>query len=466
MNDIYTSPFASRYASREMLELFSPKVRYGLWRRLWLSLAKAEKELGLNITDEQLKDMEAHLDDIDFEVVQKREKEVKHDVMAHIYAFGEKAKSAKSIIHLGATSCYVTDNSDLVIYKRGLVAIKSLLIDVMEKLADYAEQYKDVATCAYTHYQPAQLTTVGKRFSLWLYNFESDLKTIDFVISEMKFLGSRGTTGTEASFLELFDNEDAKVDKLNELIAKDFGFDKVVDVCGQTYPRKTDFSILSCLSGIAQSSYKLAADIRLLQHDGEIEEPFGSKQVGSSAMAYKRNPVNCEKICSLSRYMINDVQNASFTAAEQWLERTLDDSANRRISMPEAFLCMDTVLNTVLNVLKDLSINLNKIKADVLKEIPFMATENILMEGVKRGGDRQVLHEKIREASMEVIEGMRSGKDNDLLDRLATLPEFSFLKDVKGEILDPKQYIGRCPLQVERYVKKIKDELEKEKTNG
>ena len=457
--EIYQSPFAYRYASREMLELFSPKTRYGLWRRLWLSLAKAEKELGLNITEEQIKDLEEHLDDIDFEKVNEREKIVRHDVMAHIYAYGEVAKKGRSIIHLGATSCYVTDNSDLIIYKRGLEAIRGLLIKVMKELIEYAELYKDTPTNAYTHYQPAQLTTVGKRFALWLYNYECDLKTLDFVLSEMKFLGSRGTTGTEASFLDLFDGDDSKVDKLNELIARDFGFDRLVEVSGQTYPRKTDYSILSLLSSIAQSSYKMATDIRLLQHDGEIEEPFACTQVGSSAMAYKRNPVNCEKICSLSRFIINNASNASLTASDQWFERTLDDSANRRITMPEAFLALDAVLNTVLNVLGGLNINIKKIKSNVYRELQFMATENILMEGVKRGGDRQVLHEIIRETSMKVIEGIRSGKENDLLERLSEKEEFAFLKDEKDNILDPLKYIGRCPLQVERYIKKVKEEI-------
>lgn len=457
--DIYQSPFSNRYASREMLELFSPKTRYGLWRRLWLSLAKAEKKLGLNITEEQIKDLEGHLDTIDFEKVKEREEIVRHDVMAHIYAYGEDAKKAKSIIHLGATSCYVTDNSDLIIYKRGLEMIRELVMKVMKELVYYAEAYKDTPTNAYTHYQPAQLTTVGKRFSLWLYNYECDLKTLDFVLGEIKFLGSRGTTGTEASFLDLFDGDSSKVDKLNELITNDFGFSEMQDVCGQTYNRKTDYSILSLLSSIAQSSYKFATDIRLLQHDGEIEEPFASSQVGSSAMAYKRNPVNCEKICSLSRYVINNTQNASFTSSEQWFERTLDDSANRRVTMPEAFLCMDAVLNTVINVLSGLNINLKKIKSNVYRELQFMATENILMEAVKRGGDRQALHEIIRETSMKVIEGLRSGKENDLLDRLAKLPEFAFLKDEKDSILDPQKYIGRCPLQVERYIKKVKEEI-------
>ncbi|MBP5373185.1 MAG: adenylosuccinate lyase [Clostridia bacterium] len=455
MKDVYESPLSSRYATKEMLKIFSPDTRYGLWRKLWLSLAKAEKSLGLDITDEQIAEMSEHLYDIDYECVKEREKVVKHDVMAHVYAFGKVAPKAAGIIHLGATSCFVTDNSDLVIYKSGLISLKTQLLRVMRDLSVFADKYKATPTLAYTHYQSAQFTTVGKRAAIWLYNFESDLKNLDFVIDNMKLLGSRGTTGTEASFLKLFDGDGEKVDRLNEAICKDFGFSSIVDVCGQTYPRKMDYEILSVLAGIAQSAYKFANDIRLLQHDGQIEEPFEEDQIGSSAMAYKRNPVKCERVCSLSRYIMSDIMNVQLTAANQWLERTLDDSANRRISMPEGFLCASAVLELLDYIASGLKVNLKMIEKFLEKETPFVATENLLMEAVKRGGDRQKLHEKIRKLSMQVTISVRDGGENDLIDRLLSEEEFAFAKDLKDSLLEAKNYVGRCPEQVEKYLKKL-----------
>lgn len=455
MNDCYKSPFSERYAADYMLKLFSPDTRYGLWRRLWLSLAKAEQKQGLNISDEQIEELEKHLDDIDYDCVKKREREVKHDVMAHIYAFGVAAPKAAGIIHLGATSCFVTDNADLIIYKRALSGIRNQLLKTMRALSEFADKYKGTPTLAYTHYQPAQFTTVGKRAALWLYNLESDLKTLDFTLSEMKFLGCRGTTGTEASFSELFSGDTRKIDEMNESIARDFGFESTVDVCGQTYPRKTDSAILNALSSIAQSAYKAANDIRLLQHDGEIEEPFASSQVGSSAMAYKRNPIRCERICSLSRYLIFDALNAHATASEQWLERTLDDSANRRISLPEGFLCASAVLSLCEFVFSGLKVNEIIISDRVKKQLPFIATENLLMDAAANGGDRQKLHEIIRERSMRAVESMRAGGENRLIEDLLTTKEFAFAKGREEELLNPEKYIGRCEEQVEKYIGKI-----------
>ena len=455
MKDIYSSPFTDRYATKEMIELFSPDVRYSLWRKLWLSLAKAEKTLGLNITDAQIKEMEEHLYDIDYDVVKAREEIVKHDVMAHLYAYGLKAPKAKGIMHLGATSCYVTDNSDLVIYKKGLLYIKEQLTKVIKTLSDFAIRYKDTPTLSYTHFQPAQFTNIGKRATLWLSNFVSDLENLDYVINNLKFLGCRGTTGTEASFLELFNGDGEKIDKLNELIAKDFGFDSLYDVVGQTYPRKVDSMILNALSNIAESSYKFATDIRLLEHEREIEEPFSTDQVGSSAMAYKRNPVNSEKVCSLSRYLITDSYNAKLTASNQWLERSLDDSANRRISMPEGFLCASAILSTLEYIISGLSVNINVVNENLKKELPYIATENLLMEAVKRGGDRQKLHELIRKTSMDVTQSVKNGNENDLVEKLVAMKEFSFAKDKIEELLDPKNYTGRSSIQVMKYIEKI-----------
>lgn len=456
MTDRYESPLSSRYASEYMLKLFSSDTRYTTWRKLWLSLAKAEKELGLDISDEQIKEMSEHLSDIDYEVERKREAEVRHDVMAHIYTYGLAAPKAAGIIHLGATSCYVTDNADLIIYKAALEYLKEQLLHVIDVIADFAEANKAIPTLGYTHYQPAQPVTVGKRASLWLYNFMADLEELDFVIKNMKFLGSRGTTGTEASFMDLFEGDEEKIDKMNQMIAADFGFDSCFDVCGQTYPRKLDSRILSALSEIAESAYKAATDIRLLQHDRQLDEPFEENQIGSSAMAYKRNPMRCERICSLSRYIISDASNAGLTASNQWLERTLDDSANRRISMPEAFLATDAVLRLVQNVFSGLRVNEKVIEKTLNEYMPFIATENILMEAVKNGGDRQELHEEIRKASMVATKRMKNGEDANLLEELLKIKELGLTIEELSSILDPANYIGRSISQTETLVKKAK----------
>ena len=455
MNDRYESPFSTRYASEYMLNLFSADTRYQTWRKLWLALAKEEKALGLSITDDQINEMSAHITDIDYELVREREKEVRHDVMAHIYAFGKAAPSAAGIIHLGATSCYVTDNADLILYRDALIYIRSELLSVIKNLSEFAEQYKETPTLGYTHYQPAQLVTVGKRASLWIQDFLSDLEEIDFALRQIRFLGCRGTTGTEASFLDLFAGDTKKIDEMNARLAADFGFSECFDVCGQTYPRKVDSRILNALSSIAQSSYRMACDIRLLQHDRQVEEPFEDNQIGSSAMPYKRNPMRCERICSLARYLITDAMNAPLTASAQWLERTLDDSANRRISMPEGFLCADAILRLAQNVTKGLRVNEKMISKAVKEFLPFIATENLLMEATKQGGDRQILHEIIRKCSMEATAKMKDGEDCNLLELLSLDPAFSLNHQELEEILNPQQYIGRCPEQVEEYLKKI-----------
>ena len=456
MNNIYESPLSSRYASKYMLELFSSDTRYRTWRRLWVSLAKAEMALGLPINQEQIDEMRAHIEDIDYDCVRQREKEVRHDVMAHVYAYGKAAPSAAGIIHLGATSCYVTDNADLIIYRDGLRYLRNELLKVIANLSDFAQKYKALPTLGYTHYQPAQLVTVGKRAALWMQDFLSDLSEIDFAIENIKFLGCRGTTGTEASFVELFEGDTAKIDEMNRMIAADFGFEECFDVCGQTYPRKVDSRILNCLSSIAQSCYRMANDIRLLQHDRQIEEPFEKNQIGSSAMAYKRNPMRSERICSLARYLMTDAMNAHMTASVQWLERTLDDSANRRISMPEGFLCADAILRLAQNVTAGLVVNEKIIERTVREFMPFMATENLLMEAVKRGGDRQQLHEIIRKCSMEATARMKNGEDCDLLSRLAAEPAFGLTEAEMKEVLDPSLYIGRCAEQVDVLTAKIK----------
>ena len=456
MNNIYESPLSSRYASKYMLELFSSDTRYRTWRRLWVSLAKAEMALGLPINQEQIDEMRAHIEDIDYDCVRQREKEVRHDVMAHVYVYGKAAPSAAGIIHLGATSCYVTDNADLIIYRDGLRYLRNELLKVIANLSDFAQKYKALPTLGYTHYQPAQLVTVGKRAALWMQDFLGDLSEIDFAIENIKFLGCRGTTGTEASFVELFEGDTAKIDEMNRMIAADFGFEECFDVCGQTYPRKVDSRILNCLSSIAQSCYRMANDIRLLQHDRQIEEPFEKNQIGSSAMAYKRNPMRSERICSLARYLIANAMNAPMTASTQWLERTLDDSANRRISMPEGFLCADAILRLAQNVTDGLHVNEKIIDKTVREYMPFMATENLLMEAVKRGGDRQQLHEIIRKCSMEATARMKNGEDCDLLSCLAAEPAFRLTEAEMKEVLDPSLYIGRCAEQVDVLTAKIK----------
>lgn len=455
MTNRYESPLSSRYASEYMLKLFSAETRIQTWRKLWVSLAKAEHELGLPITAEQVEELTQHLTDIDFEMAAQREKVVRHDVMAHVYTYGQVAPNAAGIIHLGATSCYVTDNADIVLYRDGLKYLRGELVKVMANLADFARKYKAMPTLGYTHYQPAQLVTVGKRATLWLQDLLSDLEELDFVVDNMKFLGCRGTTGTEASFMELFDGDSAKIDEMNRKISADFGFDKCFYVCGQTYPRKLDSRILNVLSSIAQSCYRMANDIRLLQHDRQVEEPFEKNQIGSSAMAYKRNPMRCERICSLSRYLMADALNAPMTASTQWLERTLDDSANRRISLPEGFLCADAVLRLAQNVTDGLHVNEKIVERTVREYLPFMTTENLMMEAVKRGGDRQQIHEIIRECSMEATARMKEGLDCDLLARLALRPDFGMTQEEMEALLDPSAYIGRCPEQVDIFLAAI-----------
>lgn len=456
MTNKYESPLSTRYASEYMLNLFSQDTRYQTWRKLWVSLAKAEMKLGLPITESQIKELEEHIEDIDYECVKQREKEVRHDVMAHVYAYGKVAPSAAGIIHLGATSCYVTDNADVIIYRDGLKYIRQELQKVIANLAAFAMEYKDVPTLGYTHYQPAQLVTVGKRASLWLQDFVTDLEELDFVMNSMKFLGCRGTTGTEASFVDLYEGNDEKIDEMNRMISQDFGFESCFDVCGQTYPRKLDSMILNCLSSIAQSCYRMANDIRLLQHDRQIEEPFEKNQIGSSAMAYKRNPMRSERICSLARYLMADAANAPMTAAVQWMERTLDDSANRRISMPEGFLCADAILRLAQNVTDGLHVNEKIVERTVMEYLPFIATENLMMEAVKRGGDRQELHEIIRKCSMEATAKMKNGEKCDLTARLAAEAAFGMTEAEINGILKPELYTGRCGQQVADYVNKIR----------
>lgn len=460
MTNKYESPLSSRYASAYMLELFSAQTRIRTWRRLWIALARAEHQLGLNITEEQIAELEAHIDEIDFECAAQREKEVRHDVMAHVYTYGKVAPLAAGIIHLGATSCYVTDNADLVIYRDGLKYLRGELLKVIANLADFADRYKALPTLGYTHYQPAQLVTVGKRASLWMQDFVTDLEELDFVIEHIPFLGCRGTTGTEASFMELFDGDEAKITEMNRLISSEFGFDKLFDVCGQTYPRKLDSRILNVLSSIAQSCYRMANDIRLLQHDRQVEEPFEKNQIGSSAMPYKRNPMRSERICSLARYLMADAANAPMTASTQWLERTLDDSANRRISLPEGFLCADAILRLAQNVSDGLVVNEKIVLRTVNEYLPFIATENIMMEGVRRGGNRQELHEIIRECSMKATANMKNGLPCNLLSLLAQEPAFGMTEEELTSALDPSAYIGRCPSQVEEFLKKVRPLIE------
>ena len=460
MNDKYESPLSQRYASEYMLRLFSRDMRTVTWRRLWVALARAESKLGLPITEEQVAELEAHINDIDYDIADAREREVRHDVMAHVYAYGKAAPSAAGVIHLGATSCYVTDNADVIIYRDAMLYIRAQLLSAIKNLCSFADEYKATPTLGYTHYQPAQLVTVGKRASLWIQDFVSDVEEIDFVLGQMKFLGCRGTTGTEASFVELFDGDTRKIDEMNRMIAGEFGFERIFDVSGQTYPRKMDSRILDCLSSIAQSAYRMANDIRLLQHDRQVEEPFEKNQLGSSAMAYKRNPMRCERICSLSRYLMADAANAAMTASTQWLERTLDDSANRRISMPEGFLCADAVLRLVQNVTDGLHVNEKIVEATVREYLPFIATENLMMEGVKRGGNRQELHEIIRECSMAATARMKNGEPCGLLSELAKHREFGMTESEMEAVLDPKLYIGRCPEQVSSYLSRLEPMLE------
>jgi len=468
VNDIYETPLNSRYASDEMKKLFSNDTRFKLWRKLWIALAEAQKELGLDITDEQIEEMKRYAEDINYEVARQKEKELRHDVMAHIHAFGEQAKKARPIIHLGATSCFVTDNADIIIMYEALKLIRKKLVNCIKVLADFALKYKDMPTLGFTHFQPAQLTTVGKRAMLWVQDLVMDLEFLEYVLDHTYLRGVKGTTGTQASFMALFDGDEEKVKLLDKLVCKKMGFEKSFPLTSQTYPRKYDFLVLSVLASIAQSSYKFANDIRLLQHLKEIEEPFEKTQVGSSAMAYKRNPMRSERICALARYVMVNIQNPLFTASVQWLERTLDDSANRRISIPEAFLAVDSILNLYHNVASGLVVYEKMIERHIQQELPFMATENILMEAVKRGGDRQDLHEKIRRYSMEAGRNVKEfGKENNLIELISNDPSFKLSKEEIEAILDPKKFVGRAPSQVQEYydeyvkpiLEKYKDEL-------
>jgi adenylosuccinate lyase len=453
----YESPFSLRYASKEMKALFSSDMKFKTWRSLWIALAETEKELGLNITDEQIKELKDNKNNINYEMAKEKEKEFKHDVMAHIHTYGEICPNAKGIIHLGATSCYVGDNTDLIIMKKALLLIKEKIKIVIKNLIDFANEYKDLPTLGFTHFQPAQLVTVGKRACLWLNELEMDFEDLEYIIDKIKFLGSKGTTGTQASFLNLFNNDGEKAKKLDEMIAKKMGFEKVYKVSGQTYSRKLDSRVLNVLSSIAQSAYKFSNDIRLLQSMKEIEEPFEKSQIGSSAMAYKRNPMRSERISSIARYVIINSLNPAITSSTQWFERTLDDSANKRISVSEAFLGIDTILNIFINVTKGLVVYPKVIEKHVLDELPFMATENIMMEAVKKGGDRQILHEKIRVHSMEASKKVKMyGEENDLLERIVNDSEFKMTKEEVKDILNPKNYIGRSSEQVDEYLNDIK----------
>ena len=453
MSNVYESPFCSRYASPEMLYVFSPDMKFSTWRRLWVSLAKAEKELGLPITQEQIDEMEANINNIDYEVARKREKEVRHDVMAHVYTFGKVAPKAAGIIHLGATSAYVGDNTDIIQMQEGLKIVRKKLVAVIHRLSDFAQQYKDMPTLGFTHFQPAQLTTVGKRATLWINELLMDLDELEFRIANMRMLGSKGTTGTQASFMELFDGDHEKIRKMEQMIAEDFGFPGVVPVSGQTYSRKIDAQVVATLGGIAQSASKFATDMRLLQHLKELEEPFEAHQIGSSAMPYKRNPMRSERICSLARYVLIDTLNPAVTTATQWFERTLDDSANKRISVPEACLGIDAILNIMINISEGIVVYPKSIEKRVMSELPFMATENIMMSAVKRGGNRQELHERIRQHSITAGKRVKEeGLDNNMVDLIANDPMFGLTKEEILAEMDPKAYVGRAPQQVEDFI--------------
>ena len=453
-HDRYISPFSTRYASDEMQFLFSDDKKFRTWRRLWIALAKAEQRQGLDITDEQIAELEAHKDDVNYEEAAAREKLVRHDVMSHVYAYGLQCPHAKGIIHLGATSCYVGDNTDVIIMRDALQLVRKKLIGVLANLAGFARQYKDMPCLAYTHCQPAQLTTVGKRATLWMNELYMDLCEIDHQISELALRGVKGTTGTQASFMELFGGDSAKVKAVEADVCAQMGFDKVVPVCGQTYSRKVDYNVLSVLGGLAQSAMKLATDIRLLANFKEMEEPFEKNQIGSSAMPYKRNPMRCERICALARYLMIDVLNPAMTAGTQWFERTLDDSANKRIAMAEGFLAADAILNILLNVSDGLVVYPKVIRSRVMAELPFMASENIMMDAVKRGGDRQALHERIRVLSQQAGANVKDrGEANNLIDLIAADPAFSMLREDEIRAhLEPSRYIGRCPEQVDAFL--------------
>lgn len=453
MKNTYESPLNSRYASEQMKYIFSPDFKFRTWRRLWIALAESEKELGLNITDEQIAELKAHADDINYDVAAAREKEVRHDVMSHVYAYGVLCPKAKPIIHLGATSCYVGDNTDVITMREAMLLIRRKLVNLLSVLSKFALEYKDMPCLAYTHYQPAQPTTVGKRASLWLNEFLMDFQNLEFQLTQLKLLGSKGTTGTQASFMELFDGDADKVKALDRMIAEKMGFDSCFAVSGQTYSRKLDYQMLTVLAGIGMSATKFSNDIRLLQHMKEIEEPFEKHQIGSSAMAYKRNPMRSERIASLSRYIIADIQNTAMTSGAQWFERTLDDSANKRLSVPEAFLAADAVLELCINVADGLVVYPKMIEKHLRDELPFMATENIMMEAVKKGGDRQELHERIRIHSMAAGRVVKAeGGKNDLLERIAADENFGVTLDELNALMNPSDFVGRAPQQTQEFV--------------
>ena len=454
--DRYVSPLSERYASKEMQYIFSPDMKFRTWRKLWIALAETERELGLNITQEQIDEMKAHADDINYDVAKERERQVRHDVMSHVYAFGVQCPKAKGIIHLGATSCYVGDNTDIIVMTEALKLVRKKLVNVIAELSKFAAQYKDQPTLAFTHFQPAQPTTVGKRATLWTQEFLMDLEDLEYVLSTMKLLGSKGTTGTQASFLELFDGDQETIDKIDPMIAEKMGFKSCYPVSGQTYSRKVDTRVLNILAGIAASAHKMSNDIRLLQHLKEVEEPFEKSQIGSSAMAYKRNPMRSERIASLSRYVMIDALNPAITSATQWFERTLDDSANKRLSVPEGFLAIDGILDLCLNVVDGLVVYPKVIEKRLMSELPFMATENIMMDAVKAGGDRQELHERIRELSMEAGKNVKvEGKDNNLLELIAADPAFNLTLEDLQKSMDPSRYTGRAKEQTERFVNTV-----------
>ena len=454
--DRYVSPLSERYASKEMQYIFSPDMKFRTWRRLWIALAETEKELGLPITQEQIDELKAHKDDINYDVAKERERQVRHDVMSHVYAYGVQCPKAKGIIHLGATSCYVGDNTDIIVMTEALKLVKKKLVNVIAELAKFAEKYKDLPTLAFTHFQPAQPTTVGKRATLWMQEFMLDLEDLNYVLSTMKLLGSKGTTGTQASFLELFDGDQETIDKIDPMIAEKMGFKQCYPVSGQTYSRKVDTRVVNILAGIAASAHKFSNDIRLLQHLKEVEEPFEKSQIGSSAMAYKRNPMRSERIASLSRFVMVDAMNPAITSATQWFERTLDDSANKRLSVPEGFLAIDGILDLCLNVVDGLVVYPKVIEKRLRSELPFMATENIMMDAVKAGGDRQELHERIRELSMEAGKTVKvEGKDNNLLELIAADPAFNLTLEELEKTMDPAKYTGRASVQVDAFLKNI-----------
>ena len=454
--DRYVSPLSERYASREMQYIFSPDMKFRTWRKLWIALAETEKELGLNITQEQIDELKANADNINYDVAREREKKIRHDVMSHVYAYGVQCPKAKGIIHLGATSCYVGDNTDIIVMTEALKLVRKKLVNVLAELAKFADEHKAQPTLAFTHFQPAQPTTVGKRATLWMQEFMLDLEDLEYVLSTMKLLGSKGTTGTQASFLELFDGDQETIDKIDPMIAKKMGFQECYPVSGQTYSRKVDTRVMNVLAGIAASAHKFSNDIRLLQHLKEVEEPFEKNQIGSSAMAYKRNPMRSERIASLSRFVMVDALNPAITSATQWFERTLDDSANKRLSIPEGFLAVDGILDLCLNVVDGLVVYPKVIEKRLRSELPFMATENIMMDAVKAGGDRQELHERIRELSMEAGRNVKEeGKENNLLELIAADPAFNMTLEELQKTMDPAKYTGRAAIQVENFLKNV-----------